>query len=501
MLLRAFRQDKPLALLTLLMACVSLAPLAATTILPFIDLPIHAALSRMLWDAAFGGGSASQYFFIDPSPSPYWMAYVLLAVSIRIFGAFLGTKVAVAFCMLTIPLGMMRLLLAFGKSPRIGVLAFLMMWDFNLTFGWLNQVLGTGLVFFALAALIEAKTPQKALRVWPYGILLGLTHVLPFGFFGLAAVFVTLVRPGSRWLAIKVFGAAIFAPSLVLVPWLARSLQSGARGDPGFVFDPIQVKIESLLDHSLGYAHIDPNARLSALAAVVAVILLPLGVAFFPKKLVTQPLKVAAVPFLTAFILYLVLPLGVARPVEHWGTYPRFCTPALLGLLLLPSPKLANRHLWFAAIGVVTSVVLSAFLVVQFRAFDVAVAPFYEVTQKIPVGAKVLPLCYQNRYPMVRPLMGESLHAYIAAEAGAFDPYLFWLPTIPVQRKQSRVPPSPPGWGRNPRTFSMRAHGQFYDYILVQGTSSDPVREQQNTVAKVELVFEREPFRLYAVHK
>jgi hypothetical protein len=498
-LVRTFRQDKPLAIAMFVMACVCLAPLAATSILPLIDLPHHVALSGLLWDVAFGRGVASQYYEINLSPSPYWTTYLMLAVSMRTFGVYLGTKIVVAICMMSVPLGVMRLLVALGKSPRMGLLALLMMWDINLIYGWLNQILGTGVAFFALAELIEANTPRKAMRVWPWGIFLAFTHVLPFGFFGLCALLLTIVRPGSRWMAIKIFISAISAQCLALLPWLVHSFQSGSGGDPGFAFDPLPVKVERLLDFSLGFFHVDPNANRAALAVVCVVVATPLTLAFFPKKLNHRPLRVAAVPFLVALFLYVVLPINVHRPIEHWGAYIRFCTPALLGLLLLPSPRLGNRHWWIAGIGGLAGAVLSGYLFIQFRAFDREIEPFYQVAKKVPMGAKLLPLCYQNKYPMIRLPLGESLHGYIVAESGTYNPYLFGQSSLPVQKIPGRVPPAPPAWGRNARYFSMWQYGQFYDYILVQGTSYDPVRVDRNHKKTVKLVFASGPYRLYSV--
>ncbi len=495
---KSFRQDRLLAVATLVAVLLCLAPLAATSIPAFIDLPHHVALSALLWDAAFGQGSARDYYVIDPLPTPYWSIYVFLGIAIRTLGVYLGTKVIVAFCLLLLPLGVMRLLLAFGKNPRLGLFAFLAAWDFNIYFGWLNHVFGVAIAFFALAQLVDADSPRKAMWVWPWGALLAVTHVLPFGYFGLTALLMTLIRPGSRKNAIAIFAVAISVPTLVLVPWLARSLRGGGRADPGFVFDPFAIKLQKFFDYSLGHGHVSPNARTVAMVAFATLVIVPLALLFFDRNRARRAFCLAFIPFITAALLYFTLPMFVARPVEHWGTYPRFATIMLLGLLFLPNAKFTGKQVFALVPALLASAALSFMIFLQFRAFDAALAPFYEIVAQVPRGAKLLPLCYQNTFPMLRAPLGESLHGYIVGHSGGFNPYLFGQATLPIRHKD-RTLPAPAAWGRHPSLFSMDKHGQFYDYILVQGQARDPVKQGRFRNKDVTLVLERGIYRLYAV--
>lgn len=492
-----FRQDKRLAWATMLAALVCLLPLAASSAIPFIDLPHHVALSSLLWDAVFGLGSAREFFTINSIPTPYWSIYLILGPAIRVFGVYAGPKIITGLCIVLVPLSIMRLLVALGRSPYLGLLAFLAPWDFNLYFGWLNHVLGMALAFIALALLVEAKSARAAMRVWPWSVLLAITHILPFGFFGFMGLLVTLLRPGSRKKAIGIFGVAISLPILVLLPWLIRSIGPRAT-DPGFVFESFSTKIDRFFIHSIGYGHITILARDVAMFAMGALVLIPLSLWIFGRKFPGRTNRLAYVPFFAAAILYFTLPLAVARPVEHWGTYPRFATPMLLGLLFLPNPVWNRTQKWTLIPAFAALTGLSAIIFIQFRAFDAAVSPLYEIVARIPRGAKLLPLCYENRFPMLIAPLGESLHGYIVGQSGAFNPYLFNQPSLPIVRKTKTLP-APAGWGRNPAAFSIKQHAPHYDYILVQGLRRDPVTEANLGNKKVRKIFESGIYRLYAV--
>jgi len=497
-LLRSLRQDRLLTITTVVMACICLYPLTTTPILPFIDLPHHVALSRLLWDVAFKLHGADVHYELDITPVPYWTAYVLLALAGRLFGAYAGTKLVVALAALSIPLGTMRLLGALGRSPRLGLLAFLLVWDFNMCFGWLNHVLAVGLSLFVMAQTIEAETPRDAMKAWPLGVVLALTHILPFAFLGVTVGLTALLRRRG----IRLHAVAVAVPSLALVPWLWHSL-GGTRTDPGFAFDPIDVRLENLFTYTLGNGPVDSSGPNAAGVAFVALLLGPLLLALLPQR-DHRPgghsRLLAAAPLLAALLLYFTLPLSVARPVEHWGTYPRFASLILLGALLIPSPRLDGRAALtlvpFTLVGTWMSLTVAS----QFRAFTAEIDGFYDAARRIPKGASLLPLCYENTFRSVRPALGESLHGYITAQTGGYNPYLFGQPTNPIHYRKDGVIPAPAGWGRRPAMFSMKAYGKRYDFILVLGRGTDPLPREKSSAGKAAvLVFERDRFRLYAV--
>lgn len=495
-LYRAIRADRLLLVLTLLLGAAALWPLFCARVPPFIDLPHHAALGGLIWDVIWNRHGSSQYYWLDPAPVPYWTAYVVLAVAERLLGVYAGTKAVVAIALLSVPLGTMRLAMALGRSPRLGLWAFVLAWDFNLYFGWLNHVLAVGLVLFLLAAFLEAETPRDALGTWPLGVIAGLTHVLPLAFFFATAGLFTLARPR----ALLARALVVAAPGVTLLPWVIHSIRS-SHGSSGAVYDDLGVRIASLFKFTLGNGPVAPSAVLAEGVAFLVLLLGPLLLFLLPQHRPRPGRFVAAAPLLAALLLYCLLPLEVVRPVTHWGTYPRYATLVLLGLLLLPDPRLSGARALALAPGVLASLWTSSAVAAQLRAFDAEIAPFFEAERLVPEGARLLPLCQENGFASARSAMGESLYGYITARVGGFDPYLFDAPTTLVHYRNDRRLPMPGAFGRRPNLFSMQAHGQFYDYILVQGLAGDPVAkapraESGKTAVRI---FEGGRFRLYRV--
>ncbi|MBK8255137.1 MAG: hypothetical protein IPK82_21055 [Polyangiaceae bacterium] len=494
---KAFYSDKPLFLAALFLAFVGVFPIVATDILPFIDLPHHAALSRLWWDVLWGKPEATKHYVIDWMPMPYWSIYVLFAPLIRIFGALHAARILTAFCALCVPLAVLRFRHALGRSMAPGLLAFVIVVDFNLSFGWLNHVLGVALALFALAALVKADSPRRALSVWPWAVLLAFTHVLPFGFFGLAAALLTLVRPGPKKKAFATLLVALSLPSLALVPWLVRTLSQAAVGKPsGAVYSSFATRVTHLFEYTLGGAQASDRGMLAAGLLFTFLIVLPLAALLLPREKATPLDRVSRAPFAAATLLYFTLPLSVARPVEHWGTYPRFASLMLLGVLIAVKPAISARRIFVYTIpAALLGLWLSVEITISFRRFSRDAAAFHEIAAHVPEGASLLPLAYHTAFEGTRHRMGESIHAYITADTGGYNPYLFGQPTNPVHYIKHAKLPAPEGWGRRPETFSMLIHGQRYAYLLVIGRADDPVPEWIGLALEIEA----DRYRLYKI--
>jgi hypothetical protein len=69
----------------------------------------------------------------------------------------------------------------------------------------------------------------------------------------------------------------------------------------------------------------------------------------------------------------------------------------------------------------------------------------------------------------------NQFHAYIDADRGGYDAYLFNNPGVPIVYRHEAILPRPE-WNQM-GAFSFEQHGVFFDYILVQGLELDPLRE------------------------
>src|SRR4029078_10212562 len=87
-------------------------------------------------DAAFGHGIVAERYRVNWLPVPYWSGYAPMYLVAAGTGPVAGAKAIVASTSLLVPLSVMRLLVALGRSPRLGLWAFLLAWDTNLYLGW-----------------------------------------------------------------------------------------------------------------------------------------------------------------------------------------------------------------------------------------------------------------------------------------------------------------------------------------------------------------------------
>ena len=109
-------------------------------------------------------------------------------------------------------------------------------------------------------------------------------------------------------------------------------------------------------------------------------------------------------------------------------------------------------------------------------------------------------LTLNDNDPSVKRSPYNQFHAYIVAEKGGYDPYLFDNKSHPVVHRNRRGWPRP-NW-RQMNRFTMEKHGKHYDYIIVQGLRKDPIKKFKGTPRlSVEEILESGRWRLYKVNK
>ncbi|HEY4393319.1 MAG TPA: hypothetical protein VGP64_04625 [Polyangia bacterium] len=495
----AFAEDRVLLICTALLLVAALIPLFLTTFLPFSDLGINTASADLLWDAARGHQPVAHFYKLASGPVPYWTSYLFCAVVGQVFGPLVAAKVLTAVILALVPLGTMRLLLALGRDPRLGLWAFLAIWEHNLYAGWEGMMLGVGLTFFVLAWLIEAETLSDGLRLVPYTALIGLTHVHATALLGVAGAALALTRrPLGRRIALHAI--ALSGLLLAVAPWLLGKVVSSGGGPPqSFSFDwdsPAQ-KLSRLFEFTLdNFSHRD-GERVAAVAFVL-LILGPLILGLLPARGVRHRFT-AAVLVGAAGALYLFLPFAVGGPISHWYTYPRFASVVLVWLLLIPTPRLRGWPALALVPGVLVALALDVKVAEQFHAFALQTRPFLEVIKQVPKGASVLPFTFDDgdSDPYLRLPPYHQFYAYITALTHGYSPYLWDNTSMPLNFRLENKPPAP-GWDGK---FSLDEHGSHYDYLLVQGFEhQDPVAGATSSLGlHPTLVIQTARWRLYRV--
>jgi hypothetical protein len=502
-LLSLMRADPLLAALTGLLAIGAWLPLAFTPILPFADLPNNAGAASLILPSLFGHGVPAHHYQVNLQPLPYWSAYALMAVLAAMGGALFAAKAITALLVLLLPLATMRLLAALGRNPRMGLFAFILAYEHNLYGGWVTYLLGMSLALIALAWMLEAKTWRDALRVVPLTLVIGLTHIQAVWLLSAAAVALTVTgRPFLRrvWL----HGLAWSGCLIVIAPWLLRLLSGAASSGPsriGFEYPPTGEKLASFYKFTL--ANLDsPSGGTATSLAFVVLLLAPLMLSQLPRLQGSSANRGGgAVLLLVCLGLYAVLPMTVTGPIPHWYTYPRYATFVVLSLLLIPRPRLDGVYAWALAPGVIAALVMDYSVARQFAELATRSRPFLEIIAAIRPNASILPLQYDERDNHPRWEVYSQMSAYAAGEKRGYEPNMFDNPTNPLLYRHAHDLPHPGWW--NPDGFSMEKHGRFWDYILVQGKTHDPVRPGVRTSSghHARQVAEAGRWRLYEVVK
>jgi hypothetical protein len=492
-----FVGDRLLAGATVLCALVSLAPLFVTTFLPLVDMGSNVGAAALLDDAASGHGVIAERFRVNWMPVPYWTGYAFMSLASLVVGPFVAAKAAVAIGVLLVPLSIMRLLQALGRSPRLGLWAFLLGWDTNIYWGWVTFQIGMPAAIWTLACLIETDSWRGAAKLIPWSVFVALTHVHAVALLGITAVAQALVRPRPG----RTLGQAALALSgfAILLPWMVAKFFTGAGGAAlDFDHPTLTERLTQFHRFTLDNLTSKGGAELTALAFMLFVVgpaaLATLRPIATPKR--SGGLALAFVLSTAAF--YLVLPFALSGPVDHWWTYPRFGSYLLLGLLLLPAPDLRGVRALALAPGLILVAAVSMARVQQFAAYDDRTRPYLSIIRDIDRNASFLPLDFEISWEGTRESSLGQLHGYAAAARSAYDPHLFDNPSTPlVFRKGAQLPQ--PDWRRPKDSFSFDAHGRYYDYIIVHPLKLDPLGAFRGN--GVDWVRDAGEWRLYRVRR
>jgi hypothetical protein len=496
-LLQAFRDDRFLGVVTLVLFGTACVPLFVTPILPFSDLGANTASAELMWDTLIGRPPASIYYQINWSPVPYWVGYGSAALLGRLFGPLIAAKLLTAFVFALLPLSTMRLMLSLGRDPRLGLWSFALVWQQNLFWGWLAFMLGVALVSFVLAWIIEARSVSDGFRIAPYGAVVALTHVQATWLLALCGGLLCL-STGRFWKRVIIHLAAGSGAALMTLLWLVGQLSgtsgSGARFQ--FGWHSPAYRLANVFHYVLdNYSR--PYAERIAVVAFVVLVLGPLALTQLPQRPFTDrrsPLLLV----LVAGCLYALLWFEITGPIFHWYTYPRYAAVVALWLPLIPAPRKSLASTFALLPGIATAFTLNCIAVQQFAGYGERVRPFLDIIRAVPPGASVLPFTFDDHEqdPDLKHWAYHLLYGYISAVKHGYTPYLWDMKSHPFSNSDVTLPA--PGWSG---VFSMDEHGRHYDYLLVQGFQyKDPVERAKSSKGyRARLVLERSRWRLYAV--
>ncbi len=503
----SLRDDRFLLFATITASGAVLLPLFLTPFLPLQDLPNHVALASLLSHMREGGDVSTYHFMPQPYPVPYWVGYMIIVFGAKLASPLLGAKLFVAAALLAVPLGLIRLLPSLGRSPRLGLWAFALSWDYNLSWGFVAFNLATGLSFAYIAWAIDSlemerwrwEQPAKALG---FGSVLALTHAHATGVAVLALGALALSALPNRREATRLMQFSV-APLLGLLPWLSMGFLSG-DGAPmpdrlsGLAHSPnAGERVRHLFDYTLGFSRGHVSESMMGIAFVILLVVPLLLLA--SSKPTGPKWRRALVLYTFAWTIYLVLPASLNWPFGQLFIQQRHATLILLMGLTLPSCELGGRCAWRLAPGLIAIVLCVGVNARLASSFAKHSEPFLEIIDAVPEESRVLPVLMETAVPGSRRTPLNQFPAYIVAVKGGYIPYLFDTPNLVVRYQPTRHLPHMPWW--EPKQLSLEEHASHYDYLLVQGKKKDPTPGKRKHQGSVDLVEVKEAgiWRLYRV--
>lgn len=493
---RTFRDDRLFAVLFGLLLICAWLPLTQTPFLPFIDLQNNVGGASMIFEAATGG-PMSKYYQVNWYPVPYWTGYLIMAIASHVAGTMFAAKFICGLLSLVLPLSVVRFLLATGRHHRQGLWAFLLVWDRNLYAGWVSYLLGMALAIYTLAMLIETNTWRSALRVTAMSALVALTHIQALAFLAVAGITLVLTRHVS---VKRVFqGALALSGGLVGTwPWMTRIFEKVPTNKVEeafrFVWHTPHEKMAGFYSFTFGSfgGVFDTNIPVIAFCTLFFGPILLLNLRrTMPDTPSWPPILVT----LSCLVLYLILPFQFTGPVEHKHNYVRYGTFILLGMLLIPRPRLEGRAVWALAPGIIMALLLDLHVARQLRDVAKRTSPFLEIVAGVAPHSSILPIVNEIADPACYMAPYNQFHSYATGITRSYDPLYFNNPSTPIiYKKEARLPYPPPG------RLDYEHFIRHYDYVLIQGLRQDPFRGNLQA-APVKLVKEAGMWRLYAVNK
>jgi hypothetical protein len=472
---RAMQQDRVLAVGTLCATILFTVPFLVTKILPFLDLPNHTLLSLAVADILRDEHLAGASYYLQPYVVPYWCYYALSAVTTSTLGVFLGAKVAVWLTLLLLPLSMMRLCLATGRDPKIGLLGFALTWDFNAYYGFLTFRLGIAMMLFFLAAFLGAKSVrQTLLGSWRVAVM-ALSHSYAFGLYGLSLFPLLFLEPISRRRLqrfLSLFAVVLFVLAALL---FGRESTKISMRPKIMGFSGPGERLAAFYQWTVGTIQVQPEQTLQLIAFACVLLL----IVAMPIVAWRQRTRISVAPHARArglllwtglmFVLYLAMPPSLYWPRDVWALlYPRQATlTLLLAVLIARATWVGRAKVLFLILVFVSVVCIHVAVIRQFLSFAPLARDFVAVVDGIPQDTAVLGLFYDFSHPAVsHKLAVNQFAAYAAAVAHGYSSQAFDEQEIIVRHRRSARRPKP-GWDIQ-ASFRMEQHARHYDVIITR---------------------------------
>lgn len=474
--------------------------LVTPRVYPFIDLPFHLTAATAMAQVDAGAGPLSDLFTYDLAFRPNVVH--LLFVKLPVFASVeWGNRVYYGIYALLLPLSVLFLVRRLRGDPAVALLAFLLLYNFDLHWGFAGYTLSIPLVLFFLGGLVsEAQQGSRRRRWWLSLLLVAifLTHALAALFASLLVLLLAAEgwrrerRLGWWWVPLPMWG--------LLVGWwlTGRGLHASATDFDAWTYYRYEMlsqaglwyRLKSVLTENL---HLWPKGwRFPLTSFFTLAVIAPLLLGW--RRLrpeVARPAGRYALLFLLAALGCVAL-LPPMLPGQ-WAVFQRFPVFLLLAAIGLGS-RLIRR--WTAAGRCALVLVLSlhaALYIDYFLDFARSTRSFRpDLFAAVPVDARLAAVIYDTDF-RDQPLyahFGDYFTIWRGGESASSMAHFRF--GVVRYRTGLPKPPEPPLWIRP--TVGYDGRFSDLDYLLVRG--SVPAADRHYFSA-FDLAEERSPWLLY----
>lgn len=502
--------------------CISLvavvAPLWASALLPYMDMPQHLAVVRVLHSMGDSWYGVAHYHAVDLTRTQYLLYYFLVDALTWLMRLETANRVVLSLYAIGLPLSLMAYLRAHGRDPALGLLAAPLVYNTFLFMGFANYVTAFPLLFLALA-LLQRCLDRFNWRRWTVltlvTIALFYSHAQAFVLYGLLAG-LTVLLGSAGWHPRHWWRQALhIAPSLaMMVVWMSRSLilagqEEWQAGHGGRNVTDTTVHFETLIERLIQFPQqilaaypdeSDERVLYGLMTVIGLVLILRQGDVLRSEGPPRDRLRgnVPRILFAVALVSYLLSPISYKWiwPIS-WRLVPLV---VLLGISGIGWRKLPWRPLVLILPATILAVAMSVLHVQKARAFSREAGAIREVVGRAEPGRKLMSLIYHSGSNVVGNAPYLHFGQYYVIDRGGMATFSFAnFPQSPVVYPTEGGPPTLPArWEWTPEKFRFAEHGLYYDYFLIRDggpqDARDPFASDRDAV---ELVVRNGQWALY----
>lgn len=433
--------------------------------LPMTDLPAHLAVLSAVSHFNDPTWHFDRYFAVDFGNTLYLLPYVIAWLIEPVAGLEAGYRIAVFLSLVSVPVGLLVVLLAAEKSPWLALLGLAVMYNRAFFWGFVNFNLALGLSLFAVGLLRwNTKSWFKPAGLFLLSGLLVICHVYGIAMVAGIAILALFLCPATRsWRNFLPAFGPLVAGSFV---WWVKGRDQPGFGEwvwPGF-FERITTVDESILG---GW---QDNTEL-ALLVIVVLVCVPFVIRSLSEvahEADSQTLRwnwVFALFVAGNILLYLVLPANTKT-----AKFIHF-RHAVIAITFLPLVcDLCGRRARLGKVGCATvALFATANTWAHLLLFDREASSFNAIRNAIHGPARIAGLIYEPMGKISKTLPYLHFPAYLHADVGGFVSASFakfW--NVPLKyREDVPLPPWHHSLEWYPHKF-LESEPQFYDYVVVR---------------------------------